>query len=328
MNTRFLLSALALPVLMLSAGRLHAHGPGHVHRNTGAAVTEALDLDEAGDAHAGHDHAGHQHAEASASGKSFKQPVVEKDTRWWGATLTTGWESRHIHYGVNETGDSGAYTTELGVWIQNFTFNVWSGFGTGNEFQEWDFTAAYNLDLGPVFLIPGYNFRYTPGHVEEGHEDHAEEEGHEEEGHAGEEHEHEEHAEHDHSGHAHNTYGNELFLVLGTNKIPYVTPTVNFIWDLNNTPGAFLEFRVDGDIPLYRDILSLQPYALLGLNFGYNTREYYGWNNFQFGLQANWQVNRIITAFAGINYSIAMTALRDIDQGNEVWANVGVSFTY
>ncbi len=318
-------SLAAVSVVLLSFSTALAHGPGHVHRQSANAVDEALDLDPTGH----EEHEGHNHAEVSPTGKSFKQPTLEEVDRWWGASLTTGWESRHIHYGVNETGNSGAYTTELGVWIQDFTFNVWNGFGTGNAFQEWDFTAAYTVDLGPVFVIPGYNFRYTPGHVEEGHSHEGDEHSHdEEEGH--DEHHEEEHSDEgdDHGGHAHGVYGNELFLVLGTNAIPYVTPTVNFIWDLNNTPGAFLEFRIDGDIPLYKDILSLQPYALLGLNFGYNTRDYHGWNNFQFGLQGSWQINRVISAFAGINYSIAMTALRDIDQGNEVWANVGVSFTY
>ena len=107
-----------------------------------------------------------------------------------------------------------------------------------------------------------------------------------------------------------------------------MTPSTAFIWDLNNTPGAFLEFRLDGEIPVYKDIITLEPYALLGVNLGYNTRSYYGWNSFQFGLEANWQINKIISAFAGINYSLALTALQDIDQGNEVWANVGLSFTY
>ncbi|MFY8217321.1 MAG: hypothetical protein ACOVMP_12050 [Chthoniobacterales bacterium] len=298
------LSCLFVGILLPAT--LCAHGPGHIHRQTDV-VSEEADL------HAGHDH--------SKSGKSFHEPVLEKDNRWWGASLTTGWESRHVHYGVDETGTYGAYTTELSVTMGNFIFGAWSGFGVGNDYQEWDFTAGYNFDLGPVFFIPGYNFRYTPGIVEEGHahEHEHEEAGHEEEGHE----EHEEEA-----GHIHKTYGNELFAVLGTNKIPYVTPSAAFIWDLNNTPGAFLEFRLDGEIPVYKDIITLEPYALLGVNLGYNTRSYYGWNSFQFGLEANWQINKIISAFAGINYSLAMTALQDIDQGNEVWINVGLSFTY
>ena len=74
--------------------------------------------------------------------------------------------------------------------------------------------------------------------------------------------------------------------------------------------------------------MTLQPYALLGLNFGYNTRTYYGWNNFQFGLKVSWKLNGIVSLFAGISYSVAMTALEEIDQGNEVWANVGATFAY
>lgn len=299
---------LPLSLLLLSSLALAldapAHGPGG-HREK---VEEE------------HDHS--HPAESSESGKSFKASHDhEGSSRWWGASLDTGWQGRHVHYGVNESGNSGAYTTELSVWMKDLTVSVWSGFGTGSDFQEWDFTVAYNIDLGPVFFIPGYNFRYVPGTAEDEHG--GEEEHHEEEGH------HEEEDDHGgHNGHAHKTYGNELFFVLGTDRIPYVTPNMIFIWDLNNTPGAFMELRLDGDIPLWKDILSLQPYALLGLNFGYNTQDYYGWNNFQFGIEASWKINRIVRVFGGVNYSVALPALEEIGQGNEVWANAGISLSY
>ena len=99
-----------------------------------------------------------------------------------------------------------------------------------------------------------------------------------------------------------------------------------FVCDLSNTPGSYLEIRVDRAIPLYREIFQLQPYALLGLNLGYNTTAYYGWNNFQFGLKAIWKINHFISIFGGINYSVAMTALKRIDQGNQVCASAGVTF--
>ena len=128
-----------------------------------------------------------QEQQTSASGKSFEQPAIEKDVRWWGATLSTGWTSREIHYGVDETGNYGAYTTEFAFRIQNLTLSVWSGFGTGNDYQEWDFTVAYSLDVGPIFFTPGYNFRYQPGIVEEDHSEPA----HEHHEHHGEGHHHE-----------------------------------------------------------------------------------------------------------------------------------------
>lgn len=251
-------------------------------------------------------------------GKSFEAPV-DVSRRNWGASLSTGWESRHVHYGVDETGNFGAYTTELSAWVGDLAIGAWSGFGTGNDFREWDFTASYNVDFGPVFLIPGYNFRYNPGAGDE--HDHEEDE-HDEHG--------EEHAahEHDHTAHEHRVFNNEVFLVLGTTAIPYVTPSSVFLWNLNDSPGGVLEFRLDGDLPLYRDVVSIQPYALVAVNFGYNTPDSIGWNNFQFGLEATWRVSRVVSVFAGVNYSVAMTALRSIGQDNVVWANTGVSFTF
>lgn len=264
------------------------------HRSEQSELAEAVDVQETG------------------------MPAGRKDAdRLWGAELTTGWESRHVHYGVNETGNSGAYVNEVGVQIGDLALNAWNGFGLGNDFLEWDFTAAYNFELGPVFVMPGYNFRYMPGHVDS--HDHA---AHEHEGEEG-------HEEDDEGGcHAHNTYGNELFLTLGTTAIPYVTPAAMFLWDLSNTPGAFLELRVDGDVPVYREIVSLQPYALLGLNFGYNTTDVYGLNNFQFGTQATCRICQYLSAFAGVNYSVSLEALEAIDQDNVFWVNVGLSFAY
>jgi hypothetical protein len=32
--------------------------------------------------------------------------------------------------------------------------------------------------------------------------------------------------------------------------------------------------------------------------------------------------------FGGVNYSLAMTALETIGQGNVFWANAGIRFTY
>ena len=300
-------SLLLLASLLATTSASWSHGPAHAARpaeraTERAAVNETLGLQETA------------------------IPVESADSadRWWGVNVTTGWESRHVHYGVDETGPDGAYVNEVGIQLGDFSVNVWNGIGTGNTFSEWDFTVAYNIDLGPVFIVPGYNFRYVPSYAVGG-DDHGGEE------HAEEEHGEEDHAEEsgdDHGGHVHNTYGNELFIAVGTTLIPYVVPSANLIWDLNNNPGGFMELRLDGDVPVYGDIVSLQPYALLGLNFGYNNSYYSGWNNFQFGAQATYALNEYFSVFAGVNYSVALEALQQIDQDNVVWANVGLSFAY
>lgn len=249
-------------------------------------------------------------------------PVNDKKGKPWTAEITTGWESRHVHYGVNESGNSGVYVNEVGFSYGDLSVNVWNGFGIGNEFLEWDFTAAYTMNVGSVFIIPGYNFKYFPS---EG-STHNHSEGHEGEEHEEEEHEGENYDEHE--DHAHSLYNNELFLSVGTTAIPYVTPSANFVWNLNNTPGAFLELRVDGDIPVYKDKVRLNPYALYGLNFGYNTEEVYGPNNFQFGTIASVKITENLSAFTGVNYSVALEALEAIDQNNIFWINVGLNYSF
>lgn len=272
-----------------------AHGPGGAHRaQERDTVTEAVDVQETG------------------------IPMAEDEPgRTWGVSAATGWESRHVHYGVDESGPSGAYVNEIGFNAGDFSVNVWNGLGLGNDFVEWDFTAAYNVEAGPVFITPGYNFRYVPGSSESGHSPTEAEHGHDEHAHGAEA-----------GGHAHRTYGNELFLAVGTTAVPYVTPSTVFIWNLNDNPGGFLEFRLDGEVPVHKDIVSLQPYALLGLNFGYNTSGVYGLNNFQFGLQSTVAINRYVSAFAGVNYSVALEALESVDQDNAFWINVGLNFAY
>jgi hypothetical protein len=301
---------LFLLAMVSSAMVCGAHGPGHFHRNAEQEVNQALS--EQGPSV--DTQTTNRAATNERSGKNFKEIVPEAPEKIWDASLTTGWESRHIHYGVNETGNGGAWTTEVEGSIGGLGVSVWNGFGLGNAFEEWDLTIAYTIEAGPVFFIPGYNFRYAPGIVEEGHEhEHSEEEHEEESGHEEEE-----------GSHAHGLYNNELFAILGTNAIPYVTPSVLFLWNLNEAPGGFLAFRLDGEVPVIKDTFTLNPYALLGLNLGYNTTDSYGWNNFEFGVQGNWQINQYLTAFAGANYSVAMTALNDIGQGNEFWVNAGV----
>ena len=288
---------LVLALSLSTASTTWSHGPAHANRPSEraterAAVNETVGLQET----------------------AIPVEAADSSDRWWGVNVTTGWESRHVHYGVDESGPDGAYVNEVGVQLGDLMISAWNGLGTGNSLTEWDFTVAYNIDLGPVFIVPGYNLRYVPSYAKLG-DSHAEEEEEGEE--HGEEHEH-----------SHQTYGNEIFISIGTTLIPYVIPSANLIWDLNENPGGFMELRLDGDVPVYEDLVSLQPYALLGLNFGYNTAEYYGWNNFQFGLQATVALNDYVSVFAGVNYSVSLEAMQQIDQDNIVLANVGLSFAY
>ena len=254
-------------------------------------------------------------------------PENEKE-RSWAAMLSTGWTSREVQYGVDQTGDYGAYTTELALRLQNLTLGGWFGFGTGNNYQEWDFTVSYTFELGSIFITPGYNFSYqrsvvddqVSGVMKESHAHSA----------PGNHRQTQRQKEHDPAEprQSSDAYGNEIFFFLASSVIPGVTPGMLFVTDVVNAPGSYLEVRLDGEIRVYNDVFELQPYVLLGINLGYNTTDYYGWNNFQFGLLGTWRISRFVSIFGGINYSVALTALQRIEQGNEIWASCGLIFSY
>lgn len=274
-----------------------AHGPGHSQRNEKAG-DNGSSMDLCASATAGENGTG----SALKSGKSFKECIQEVPDKSWNASFTSAWESRHIHNGVNESGKSGAMTNEVEISFGDLDLSAWNGLGLGNDFEEWDFSACYNFDLGPIFFTPGYNLRYAASF---GHE---------------EEHEEEEHEEHDHK-----LYNNELFAIIGTEAIPYVTPSTVLIWNLNDSPGGYVAFRLDGEVPICKDTLTINPYALLSLNLGYTSNEHEGWNNFEYGIQGNWRINKFLTAFAGASYSVAMNSLTHMGQENEFWLRTGLS---
>ena len=263
-----------------------------------------------------------------ASASSSTAPRQNGKERSWVAMFSTGWTSREVQYGIDRTGDYGAYTTELALRLQNLTLGGWFGIGTGNHYQEWDFTVSYTFEFGSVFITPGYNFSYQRSAIED-QDSKPEREAH---GHfarsAHRKAQHRKEGNPAEPGQSSDTFGNEIFLFLGTSMFSYVTPGMLLVSDVVNPPGSYLEIRLDGEFPVYREVLELQPYVLLGINLGYNTTDYYGWNNFQFGLLASWKINKFVSIFAGINYSVALTALQEIEQGNEVWVSGGVTFTY
>jgi hypothetical protein len=268
-----------------------------------------------------------QNEQTFPSGSSSAASTKNEKERRWAAMLSTGWTSREIQYGVDQTGDYGAYTTELALRLQNLTLGGWWGFGTGNDYQEWDFTASYTFGIGRVSITPGYNFSYQRA-VGEQQALELEENAGARSAASRRQAKHWKERDSAEAAPLSEAYGHEVFLFVASSVASFLTPGIFFVSDVVNVPASYLEVRLDGEVHIYREAFELQPYILLGINLGYNTADYYGWNNFQFGLLASWKINRFLSLFGGINYSVALTALRQIGQGNEVWASGGVTFSY
>ena len=76
-------------------------------------------------------------------------------------------------------------------------------------------------------------------------------------------------------------------------------------------------------IPVIKDVLSVDPWAAFGLNFGYNLdgnlEQFDGANSLEFGVALPWKVNDIITVSGYVAYSYAFEDLYGITEPNTFW---------
>ena len=75
--------------------------------------------------------------------------------------------------------------------------------------------------------------------------------------------------------------------------------------------------------------LTITPSAALGIDFGYNDPEKKtNWNDVLLGLTANLQINKYLSAHTGVQFSVAMNSLNNLQQHNEAIANFGFNIVF
>ena len=266
----------------------------------------------------------------STDGKTFKDKVVvEAPTKWYGASLSTGWDSLymfrgvnvlHNAYGNNSGYGSGIYWTDL-----EFDWNItpndvlavgsWAAFGTSNtSYKEVDIYTSYTHTIGKdLALSAGYIFYYVfPT--------------------------------------GSNLYSNELNVKaaytfhLGSATL---TPSVAYFFNIGpnldtsvnglaKSASSYLLLRLDGSVPLYKDIVSLAPWISYGTNFFYNSRLtnentlqfFNGANNIEIGLAVPVKINSVISVSGYVAYSYAFYNLGGTTDPSTVYGGAKVTFTF
>lgn len=248
---------------------------------------------------------------------------VSENNTAFSISLATGWDSLYMDRGVNCLRDgasygSGIYWTEVdltwNITANDFlTLDIWSAFATQTPaYSELDTTLEYTRTIGAVSLSFAYQMSY---------------------GVAGG-----------------NYYSHEL---LGTIAYDWavgpatITPSIGGLFNLgpdveggtglSPAGSGYLLFRLDGHVPLYRDILALAPWTAFGVNFGYNTKNppnedetpesFTGPNNFELGLSLPIQLNSRLTLTPYVAYSHAFADLLSTAP-DTVWSGVSLMFTY
>jgi len=257
-----------------------------------------------------------------AGTKTLKEVVVveEKTTPLFNAALSTGYDSLYMFRGANVIGTgnnsygSSLYWTDLNAtWniTSNDMFNVgsWQAFGLVNtDYKENDVYATYTHLFGDFAASLGYTFYNVFSFP---------------------------------------LYANELSAKLAyTAKLGDVTitPSATYYFelgpDLNNKGSqnagtSFLAFRVDSSIPLYKDIVSLQPWVGFGLNFDYNQKQtseglvlFNGANNLETGLAVPVKINSVVSVSGYVAYSYAFYNLFGTTEPSTFWGGGKVTFSF
>lgn len=285
------------------SGRQSRPGIGRTGR---AALATLLALGAMGSAFAGSD-------------KSFKS-IDPAPAPWWSATLSTGWDSLYMFRGVNQLAGFQGYGSSISWTSAALTFNpgtndsleigTWSAFGLSeSDYKEIDATAVYTHTFGNLSVSLGYAL-YAVLNAANG------------------------------------LYSHELSaaaayeLRCGPLKL---TPGLEYDFNAGPAPGnrgyveqgsSYLQLRVDGEISICRDRVSLAPWAAAGFNFRYNTTEktgtpspFVGANHAEFGISVPVAVTAAVSVTPYVAYSYQWNQLTGT-RPDTFWGGAAVVFTF
>jgi hypothetical protein len=192
-----------------------------------------------------------------AGQNTFKESAASEESAPWEGSLSAGWDSLYMFRGVNQLpgfegyGSSLSWTAlELTVHLtgaDSLTFGTWMAFGLSeSDYKEIDGLATYTHTIGALSLSLGYALYAVPSETN-------------------------------------GLYNNELNIAAAYEMkcgTVTLTPGIAYAFNLGPAPGnrgyveqasSYLEIRLDGEVPLFHDVVSMAPWAALGVNFRNNT---------------------------------------------------------
>lgn len=228
-----------------------------------------------------------------STGKQVAPVVVEEPASWWSSELAFGYDSKYMFRGVQISDKNGDPVDNL-VWTDfslsayGFTLGAWFAEGVETDYNELDVYASYAYSLGPVDFEGGYIFYLFPKN--DGDSTH------------------------------------ELFISATTDALPYITPKIAYYYDLDLFDGSWLELSLSHSFTVVKDVISIDPYAAVSFDFGYNS-DNNALNNAEIGVAVPLKLSENVTLSGYVKYSWALDAIDDF-QSDEVWAGASVTFSF
>lgn len=236
-------------------------------------------------------------AAGAATEAAAKAPAEEKS---WSASVGFDLWSEYIFRGVAIQDNAPLYSPSASFDWKGLSVWYWGGYGdavaSGEHYEENDYGVDYTLSLfdEKLSLTAGAIMYHYP------------------------------------DGSGTDTY--EFYAIASVDV--FLTPTVAYYWDFDEIGASYLTLGVSHSFDLGKLVkleepkaLSLDLSAALGIDFEYNSSDTQ-LNDILLGVKVPFQVTENFEVHAGVQVSIALDALDDIGQGDELIGNIGASFSF
>jgi hypothetical protein len=241
-------------------------------------------------------------ARADETAPAAEPPAEEKE---WSASVGFDVWSEYIFRGVDLSGNDVMFNPYASFSWKGFTAYYWGAFNDadpGRWYEETDLGIEYGMDVldGKLTLAGGALwYLYLDG-----------------------------------------VSGRDTVELYGKATVNVLlSPYVSLYYDIDEFHGGYLSFGVSHSFDLTETLglgegmaLSIDPSAQLSFDLGYNSRNTqsnFDLNDLLLGVKVPFQITEMISVHAGVQLSIALSALSDgYGQGNELIGNAGVTLSF
>jgi hypothetical protein len=246
---------------------------------------------------------------------------LREESPMFDAGISAGWDSLYMFRGVNALRGGGSYGAGIAWTDVNIAWNprnndtvsvgLWNCLSTqGDAYREFDLDFAYRHSVGDLSLSCACSFYcgYSPQ----------------------------------------NFFSHELGAVASyeVEAGPLtLTPSLGYFFNIgpdaadgqgfSKAASSFLLLRLDGHLPVFRDVVAIEPWGALGVSFQYNTRTapdgdpvpFNGANNLEWGVSIPVKITANVTVSGYVAYSRAFTSLTGTNP-DTFWGGASVSLSF
>ncbi|QYK01268.1 hypothetical protein [Shewanella psychrotolerans] len=208
--------------------------------------------------------------------------------------LDLGWDSRYISEGRNNLDKGGIYWATAVYQYDNISLYAVSGRADSEHYIEWNLGLEYGITLSEN-LVGAVGYQRIETYGDERCSD------------------------------------NELFALLEYTALDWLTPSLGYTYS-TEAGGYFVEVSLHSNWTL-SDSITVTPYITQAFDFKYATEAHDGPNHFQFGLEAQYQLNTQVMLSGLVSHTIAQEDIKQENSGsesnlNQTYAGVHISWSF